>query len=81
MSQQTPQAAKAPAPAAPPGARGTLQRKCACGGTPGPTGECEDCRRKRLGLQRKGLGPAPAQVPEIVHEVLGLPGQPLEPAV
>lgn len=24
-----------------------LQRKCACGGTPGPTGECADCRRKR----------------------------------
>ena len=28
-----------------------LQRKCACGGTPGPAGECEECRRKRL--QRK----------------------------
>ena len=28
-----------------------LQRKCACGGSPGPTGECEQCRRKRL--QRK----------------------------
>ncbi|MBX3010853.1 MAG: DUF4157 domain-containing protein [Caldilineaceae bacterium] len=24
-----------------------LQRKCACGGTPGPTGECAECRRKR----------------------------------
>ncbi|HEY2714262.1 MAG TPA: DUF4157 domain-containing protein [Chthoniobacterales bacterium] len=30
---------------------GMLQRKCACGGTPGPTGECETCKRKRLGLQ------------------------------
>ena len=30
-----------------------LQRKCACGGTPGPTGECEECRRKRVGLQPK----------------------------
>ena len=30
-----------------------LQRKCACGGTPGPTGECEQCKRKRLALQRK----------------------------
>jgi Domain of unknown function (DUF4157) len=30
-----------------------LQRKCACGGTPGPTGECEQCRRKRLALQHK----------------------------
>lgn len=27
---------------------GVLQRKCACGGTPGPTGECAACRRKRL---------------------------------
>jgi hypothetical protein len=24
-----------------------LQRKCACGGAPGPTGECAACRRKR----------------------------------
>jgi len=30
---------------------GLLQRKCACGGTPGPSGACEGCRRKRLGLQ------------------------------
>lgn len=27
---------------------GLLQRKCACGGTPGPTGECAGCRRSRL---------------------------------
>lgn len=30
-----------------------LQRKCVCGGTPGPTGECAACRRKRLGIQPK----------------------------
>ncbi len=24
-----------------------IQRKCACGGTPGPTGECEECRKRR----------------------------------
>lgn len=31
-----------------------LQRTCACGGTPGPTGECAECRRKRrLGVQPK----------------------------
>src|SRR5438034_7391335 len=30
-----------------------LQPKCACGGTPGPTGECEECKRKRLALQTK----------------------------
>lgn len=29
-----------------------LQRKCACGGTPGRTGECAECRRKRMRLQR-----------------------------
>jgi peptidoglycan hydrolase-like protein with peptidoglycan-binding domain len=32
----------------------TLQRKCACGGMPGPTGECEECStKKRFGLQTK----------------------------
>ncbi len=36
--------------------RGLLQRKCACGGAPGPTGECAECRRKR----RPGDASAPA---------------------
>ncbi len=27
--------------------RVALQRKCTCGGTPGPTGECAECRRDR----------------------------------
>jgi hypothetical protein len=32
----------------------SLQRKCCCGGTPGLTGECEKCKKKkRLGLQTK----------------------------
>jgi hypothetical protein len=67
---------------------GLLQRKCACGGTPGPTGECEACRKKRL--LRLGNLPASStinhqpstisQVPPIVHEVLRLSGQPLDPA-
>lgn len=36
---------------------GLLQRKCACGGTPGPTGECENCQKKRKGfLQRHTAG-------------------------
>src|SRR5438132_10281103 len=31
-----------------------LQRKCACGGTPGPTGECAECKAKReVALQRR----------------------------
>jgi hypothetical protein len=41
------------APSAPPALSNLLQRKCACGGTPGPTGECAECRRKRLAFQRK----------------------------
>jgi hypothetical protein len=58
-----------------------LQRKCACGGTPGPTGECEACRKNRL--QRKigqpsALDHQQSEVPPIVHEVLRSPGQPLD---
>jgi Domain of unknown function (DUF4157) len=30
---------------------GLLQRKCACGGTPGVDGLCAECRSKRLGFQ------------------------------
>ena len=30
-----------------PARTGLLQRKCACGGTPGPAGQCAACRRKR----------------------------------
>lgn len=32
---------------------GLLLRKCACGGIPGPTGQCTACRRKRLSIQPK----------------------------
>ena len=35
-----------------------LQRKCACGGTPGPDGECAECRKKRLGRQRHSTSQA-----------------------
>jgi hypothetical protein len=58
-----------------------LQRKCAGGGTLGPTGECEECRKKRL--KRKEQQPALAtrsdsSVPAIVSEMLRAPGQPLD---
>jgi hypothetical protein len=54
-----------------------LQRKCACGGTPGLDGECAECRKKRL--QRRSTGQAePSTVPSIVHDVLRSPGQPLD---
>src|SRR5215213_1966192 len=58
---------------------GHLQRKCACGGTPGLDGECEECRRKRLTLQHRPFDQTePAAVPPIVHDVLRSPGQPLD---
>ena len=56
-----------------------LQRRCACGGTPGPDGDCADCKRKRL--QRSAVGAGPAVAPPIVHDVLRSPGRPLEPSV
>jgi len=46
----------APPPSFTPARGGVLQRKCACGGTPGPTGECEACRQKKL--QRAATHPA-----------------------
>jgi peptidoglycan hydrolase-like protein with peptidoglycan-binding domain len=56
-----------------------LHRKCACGGTPGPSGECAACRNKRLALQRRASHQAePSSVPPIVHEVLRSSGQPLD---
>jgi hypothetical protein len=60
-----------------------LQRKCACGGTAGPTGECDECRKKKL--QRKITQPSTlntqlSDVPPIVHEVLNSPGRPLDSA-
>ena len=58
-----------------------LSRKCTCGGTPGPDGECAACRAKPLSLQpRAATEGALAEVPPIVHEVLQSPGQPLDPA-
>ena len=54
-----------------------LQRKCACGGTPGPSGECEECRKKRL--QRSPTHcDAATKAPPIVHDVLRTSGRPLD---
>jgi hypothetical protein len=61
-----------------PVANGLLQRKCACGGSAGLDGECQECRKKQL--QRcSANGVQPTTVPPIVHEVLRSPGQPLDP--
>ncbi len=57
--------------------RGLLQRKCACGGSAGLAGECEECRGKRL-QRRSTNGAVPTSVPPIVEEVLHSPGQPLD---
>ena len=66
-------------PAIMPAVSGLLQRKCACGGSPGTDGECATCRAKRL--QRRPAGQAgPDAVPPIVHDVLRSSGQPLDPA-
>ncbi len=71
---------KAPAAARPPS--GVLRRKCACGGSPGPDGECAGCRKKRLQrlASAGGAGPATASsvAPPIVHDVLRSSGRPLD---
>jgi hypothetical protein len=44
----------APKPSLTPVQSGLLQRKCACGGAAGMSGECEECsKKKRFGLQTK----------------------------
>src|SRR5438552_16871935 len=73
-------------PAVMPALSALLQRKCTCGGTPCPTGECDACRRKRMTLQRKGtqsstLDSQPSEVPPIVYDVLRSSGQPLDAEV
>jgi pyrrolidone-carboxylate peptidase len=74
---QTP---KIPTLAQTPSQTGLLQRKCACGGSPGVDGECAECRKKRLSLQRRASSPVSPMpsVPPIVHDVLSTPGQPLD---
>ena len=56
-----------------------LQRQCACGGSPGPDGECAACKARRL--QRSSAGAALGVAPPIVHDVLRSSGRPLQPAV
>jgi outer membrane protein OmpA-like peptidoglycan-associated protein len=73
-------AASRSAPSFTPVRTNILQRKCACGGAPGLDGECAECRRKRLTLQRRSTDhDGPSTVPLIVNEALRSPGQPLNP--
>jgi hypothetical protein len=81
QAQTQVKSAVAPKPSLIPVQTGLLQRKCACGGSPGVDGECEECRNKRLTLQRRAANKAePSPVPPIVHEVLSSPGRPLDAA-
>jgi hypothetical protein len=60
-----------------------LQRKCACGATPGSMGECETCRKQHeaVTLQRAASHAAIIDpIPPAVHAVLRTPGQALDPA-
>src|SRR3954466_14340331 len=58
-----------------------IRRKCACGGTPGPDGECEACRKKRLQRSAAGGPQAGARgggvAPPVVRQVLQSAGQPI----
>jgi len=57
---------------------GLLQR-CACGGTPGPDGECAQCRQKRLQRQST-TNHAPTAIPASVQHTLHASSQPLDGA-
>jgi uncharacterized protein DUF4157 len=73
-----------PAPSVPlrPRQGGILQRKCACGGAAGMSGECEECSKKqRLGLQTKLKVSEPGDIYEqeadrIADQVLAAPAHP-----
>src|SRR6266496_2741996 len=83
MNAQLLSQSKTSATSAPPMHSNRLQRKCACGGTPGPTSECEECRKKRLQRatnHQSALNSEPSVVPPIVNEVLRSPGEPLDAA-
>jgi uncharacterized protein DUF4157/NleD-like pathogen effector protein (putative zinc metallopeptidase) len=62
------------------GPKPVLQRRCSCGGVPDASGECAECRRKRLARERAGGSVAEAEAPPLVHDVLRTPGRPLDAA-
>lgn len=51
-----------------------LQRRCACGGSPGLDGECAECWRKRLTFQRWGRANYQPTTPPSVTPVAAQPG-------
>ncbi len=61
------------------GRSGILQRKCACGGSAGLQGECDECKKKKqVSPQRRAAGAGPSIAPPIVQDVLRSPGKPLD---
>ncbi|HYR10133.1 MAG TPA: DUF4157 domain-containing protein [Longimicrobium sp.] len=65
----------------PPAPMASVPRRCACGGTIGPDGMCDTCRRRTLQRKASAPGAGPAPAPPAVHQVLRSPGQPLDTAV
>ncbi|MEW6732881.1 MAG: DUF4157 domain-containing protein [Acidobacteriota bacterium] len=60
---------------------GLLQCKCACGGSTDLSGECQDCQKNKLKLQRKTANSTNSfSLPPIVNDVLGSSGQSLDTA-
>jgi hypothetical protein len=59
---------------------GVLQRKCACAGEPGVSGQCAGCQEEGKLQRRAASTGEPTTAPPIVHEVLRSPGQPLDGA-
>jgi hypothetical protein len=56
-----------------------LQRKCACEGPRAAGDECDDCKRKKVALQRYATDPYDTgDIPPIVHDLLRSPSQPLD---
>src|SRR6266581_6678013 len=69
-----------PAEKATPAPSGVLQRTCACGQHTIAGGECEACRKERVGVlqRRAAISNEPTTVPPIASEVQRSPRQPLD---
>ena len=60
---------------------GVLQRKCDCGQHTMAGGQCDECKKKQMSLQRHAnLSSTAISVPPMVHDVLRSPGQRLDAA-
>jgi hypothetical protein len=56
-----------------------VQRKCACGGTPGADGECEECKRKKRLQTKLAIGasndPLEQEADRVAEQVLAAPAR------